>query len=44
MAWDPDDLFEKLVTKLVFVWGPFYAIYYLTRMLLKEFLGREEER
>lgn len=43
MAFDPDDLFERLVIKLVFVWGPFYAIFYLTRMLLKEFFKREQE-
>jgi hypothetical protein len=44
MALDPDELFEKLVIKLIFIWGPFYAIFYLTRMLWREFFRREDEQ
>jgi hypothetical protein len=43
MAFDPDDLFERIVMRLVLLWGPFYAVFYIIRLLWKEvFSGKDE--
>lgn len=36
MAFNPDDIVEKWVMRLVPIWGPFYALYYLLRLLWEE--------
>lgn len=41
MAFDPDALFEKVVYALLPVWGPFYAIFYLLRMMWHELFGKD---
>jgi len=38
----PDDVFEKIVVKTSYIWGPFYAIFYILRLLLKEMFGGRE--
>lgn len=43
MAFNPDDAIEKWIMRLVPIWGPFYATYYLLRMFWKEVIRREEE-
>ena len=41
-SFNPDDVFEKLVVGLVPLWGPFYAIFYLLRLMWHELFGHEE--
>ncbi len=36
MSFNPDDIIEKWVMRLVPIWGPFYALYYLLRLVWKE--------
>lgn len=36
MGFEPDDIFETWVTRLVPIWGPFYAIFYILRLLWRE--------
>lgn len=43
MAVDSDTIFEKAVIRLAPIWGPFYAFFYITRFLWREFLRRREE-
>jgi len=43
MALNPDDIIEKWVMRLVPLWGPFYALFYLMRLLWKELINRREE-
>lgn len=31
-----DDLFESMVIKLVPIWGPFYALFYIARLVWRE--------
>lgn len=40
---NPDDLFEKWVIRLAFIWGPFYALFYIVRLLLRELFWREKD-
>ena len=42
MAFNPDDIFEKWVERLIPLWGPFYAVFYLLRLLWRELFRREE--
>lgn len=37
---NPDDLFETWVIRLSPLWGPFYAIFYIMRLLWREFRNR----
>jgi hypothetical protein len=39
---DPDDFFAKLVKGLLPIWGPFYALFYILRVMWKESLRRRE--
>lgn len=43
MAFSPDDVIEKLVTLLLPIWGPFYALYYLLRLFWREVIRRQED-
>lgn len=36
MPLDPDEIFEKLVKGLSPIWGPFYALFYIIRLLWRE--------
>jgi len=36
MATNPDELFENIVLALVPLWGPFYAVFYLLRLMWTE--------
>jgi hypothetical protein len=38
MGLNPDDIIEKWVMLLVPLWGPFYALYYLIRLVWKEII------
>lgn len=38
-----DDLYEKVVTSLSPIWGPFYALYYIIRLLLHDLFRRKDE-
>jgi len=38
-----DAILEKWATRLVFAWGPFYAVLFFLRFLWREYLRREEE-
>lgn len=38
---EPDDIFEKAVTFLVPIWGPFYAIFYILRLFWREVFNRD---
>lgn len=40
MATDPDDLFELIVKKTLPVWGPFYAVFYILRLMWYEIFHR----
>lgn len=40
---DMDDFFERIVTLTALLWGPFYAIFYIARMLWREIAERREE-
>ncbi len=37
---NPDDILEKWVMRLAPIWGPFYAVFYILRLLWKEFFNR----
>jgi hypothetical protein len=39
---DPDKTFEKLVHSLVPIWGPFYALFYIVRLLWREFRHKRQ--
>ncbi|MFH1354286.1 MAG: hypothetical protein ABIH36_03270 [bacterium] len=43
VALDPDSMFEKVVEWTVFIWGPFYAVFYIIRLVVSELLKREED-
>ncbi len=43
MAADMDDLFARIVVVTAPLWGPFYAIFYIIRMLWREFFERRRE-
>ncbi|MEX1112013.1 MAG: hypothetical protein WEC84_00995 [Candidatus Andersenbacteria bacterium] len=36
MPFEPDDIFEAWVKRLVPIWGPFYAMFYIIRLLWRE--------
>lgn len=38
---DPDDIFTKAVERLVPIWGPFYALFYILRLFWRELVHRE---
>lgn len=38
---DPDKVFDRVVTSLVPLWGPFYAIFYILRLLWHEIFRHE---
>jgi len=38
---DPDEIFANWVERLSPLWGPFYAIYYITRLLWRELTGKK---
>lgn len=40
---NPDDLFETFVYMLLPLWGPFYAVFYLLRLMWREMFGPREE-
>lgn len=42
MAFNPDDVIEKWVMWLVPIWGPFYALFYLLRLIWKEIFNSRE--
>ncbi|HLD26038.1 MAG TPA: hypothetical protein VJC05_03280 [Candidatus Andersenbacteria bacterium] len=42
MATNPDSIFEKWVIRLIFLWGPFYGLYYILRMIWREITRRED--
>lgn len=37
-----DDFFEKTVEVLIPFWGPFYAVYYIIRVLIREIRGEKQ--
>lgn len=37
-----DDLFAGIVEKLSPIWGPFYAVFYILRLLWRELFRRSE--
>jgi hypothetical protein len=41
MPYNPDELFEKIVMKTSAWWGPFYALYYLVRLIARELFRRQ---
>lgn len=43
MSFNPDDVLEKWVMRLAFMWGPFYALFYILRLIWKELIERKEE-
>jgi hypothetical protein len=42
MGLDPDDIFAKLVLYTLPLWGPFYALYYILRLMWYEFFQSRE--
>lgn len=42
MSFDPDDLFDNIVTMLIPLWGPFYAVFYILRMFWYEIFHHDE--
>lgn len=36
MAFNPDDSFEEWAERLVPIWGPFYAMFYIIRYVYRE--------
>lgn len=42
MSQNPDDDLEKIVFALLPLWGPFYAVFYLLRMMWMEIFKRNE--
>jgi hypothetical protein len=43
MAVNPDDIFEKIVMGLSPIWGPFYAVFYILRLMWVELFRRDRE-
>lgn len=43
MAYNPDDSFEKLTIRLAPIWGPFYAVFYIMRLLWRELIRRDQQ-
>lgn len=41
MPYNPDELFEKIVMKFSPLWGPFYGLYYLARLIVRELFRRQ---
>ncbi len=42
MSFDPDSFLETWVQRSVPLWGPFYAVYYIIRLLWHELFGDKE--
>lgn len=40
---DPDQIVERMVILSMPLWGPFYAVYYIIRLLIKEITDRGEK-
>ncbi len=40
---DPDDIFKRWVERLLPLWGPFYALYYIIRYLIHELSKRKHD-
>lgn len=40
---DPDDIFAAWVKRLVPIWGPIYALFYIIRLLWVEIFRRRRE-
>ncbi len=38
---DPDKIFETWASRFLPLWGPFYAMYYIIRYLLRELGGKK---
>ncbi len=43
MAFDIDKVFESWIIRLLPLWGPFYAVFYITRLLWREWRGRKQQ-
>lgn len=41
MGYDPDDQFEKIAVRLLPLWGPFYALFYIVRLVWREIFKKE---
>lgn len=41
MAYNPDDHFETLVKLLLPIWGPFYALFYILRLIWRELFPKQ---
>ena len=39
---NPDKIFETWVYRLVPIWGPFYAVFYIIRLMWVEFFGHKD--
>jgi len=39
---NPDSILEKVIIGTVPIWGPFYAIFYIIRLMLHELFSRKE--
>ena len=39
---DADKIFERWVNRLVPVWGPIYAIFYITRLVFREMFRKKD--
>jgi hypothetical protein len=39
---DVDDVFEKIVIFLSPIWGPFYALFYIMRLLWQQLFSRDD--
>ncbi len=39
---DPDDVFKRWVSRSLPLWGPFYALYYIVRYLMKELRHKDK--
>ena len=42
MAFEPDDIFAAIVERLVPIWGPFYALFYILRLFYREVFHRDK--
>ncbi|MCH8748275.1 hypothetical protein IH781_00835 [Patescibacteria group bacterium] len=40
---DPDDFLEKIIKGLLPIWGPFYALFYIIRLMWHELRGSREQ-
>lgn len=40
---DPDDIFEGWVEWLAPLWGPFYAVFYILRLLIRELFANRKK-